>query len=181
MGMKWILVLLTAALLAGGAYAYVYRTAPSAAVAPETERTYARSDFGIAFSYPKSYVLTEREENGRYSIALIEHSALENTPEAGEGPTAITVELFENSGGESAEAWVRSATSSNFHLSNQNLAAKTVAGASAVAYAWDGLYRGESVVFAHRGRIIMLSVTYLTEEDQIRGDFDAVINSIKLQ
>lgn len=152
---------------------------------------YENAIYDISFAYPSTYALQEREVGDghryHYSITLIDKETLANVPQNGEGPPSITIDIFQNNLDKlSIEDWVRGTSFSNFKLSpDGRLASSTVANAPALSYTWDGLYRGESVVFAHPGaagkdNIIMLSVTSLTHEDSIRSNFAMLLASISL-
>ena len=168
-----------------GVGVYVFMSEPWQRPAPPSS-TYANSVYGISFSYPAGCVLDEREagngERSRYVITLISGEALANIPQDGEGPPAITIDIFQNNlDKQKVEEWIRGNSFSNFKLSPDDaLASTTVAGRDAYAYTWDGLYRGESTVFAHKDNIIMASVTYLSPEDAIRPDFFQILASLAL-
>ncbi|MBI2610318.1 hypothetical protein HYW60_00050 [Candidatus Kaiserbacteria bacterium] len=147
---------------------------------------YANATYGISFEYPSAHALQEREVGDahryHYSITLIDKEALATLPQNGEGPPTISVDIFQNNLDQlSIEQWVRGTNFSNFKLSPDGLlASTTVAGVPALSYTWDGLYRGESTVFTHKDNVIMLSVTYLSRDDQIRADFARVLSSLTL-
>jgi hypothetical protein len=149
---------------------------------------YTNTQYGILFEYPTTYAVREKEvgnsERRHYSIALISKTWLANQPpEAGEGPTAITFEIYQNNLDKiSLEDWVRGANDSNFKLSPDGTLSKVpVAGTQALFYRWDGLYRGESYALAHKGTIIVISVTYDSPTDPIHQDFQSVLSSLDLQ
>ncbi len=174
-------------LVGGGIYYFAMKDSGGASVqAPETQ-VYEGGPYGVAFEYPSSYQFDEREvgtgERRHYSIVLADRVAMANLPEGGEGPTTINIDIFQNNiDQQSVEAWIRNTNNSNFKLSTDGeLHATTVAGENALRYTWDGLYRGESVVIEHRGTIVMMSVTYLTPEDQIKRDFEDVLESVELK
>lgn len=50
----------------------------------------------------------------------------------------------------------------------------------ALTYVWDGLHRGESVVFAHKDNIIMVSVSSFSSDDQIRKDTAQILSAVNL-
>lgn len=166
---------------AGGALVYawgVQKRAPAS-----EEKAYVNAAYGIAFDYTGDYDLTEREagsaERYHYSIALTQ--AIAAVPEGGEGPTAITVDIFQNDiERQNVEDWIRNTSASNVKLGDGALTSVMVDGQEALSYSWDGLYRGDSVVLAHRDNIIMLSVTYLDPADKIRGDFEVFVDSFEL-
>lgn len=163
--------------------------------APEispTERTY--TGHGISFVYPDTYTLREYDvdttQRYHYSIVLVENSQtnrdLLDGKIVGEGPTAITIDVFQNNlDTESLNGFVVGNNNSNFKLSDGTYKQTTATRARvpALSYTWDGLYRGDSVVFAHESKdnILMASVTYLTPNDQIRADFKKVLASLTLE
>lgn len=144
--------------------------------------SYTNSEYSISFEYPASYVFEEGQEAGHHSIVLMDKEVAAQAPKNGEGPTAITFEIFENPRALSPLAWAKATPASNFQLSpDQMLASSTQADAESIAYVWDGLYRGESYVFEHGTRIVMASVTTLTPEDQIRKDFEKILRTLSLE
>lgn len=182
----WILVLLV---LAVGGYLYLNDSARTPIEVPNGEEStsaYNNSIYGISFEYPNTYELQEREvgngERAHYSITLIDKVALANAPQNGEGPPVITVDIFQNDVDQlSINEWVEGSSFSNFKLSpDGTLASTTLAGAPALTYTWDGLYRGKSYVAAHRGNIVMVSGQSLATEDKIVGDFNEIIFSFTL-
>ncbi len=158
---------------------------PTLKTAPTTS-LYTSDQYGITFSYPLAYVLEEQEvgtaQRRHYAIALVERQARLITPEASEGPPAIAVDVYQNNlDNLSLEDWIRGTSNSNFKLSpDGRLASVTVGGVRGFYYRWDGLYRGESYAIPHRGDIVVFSVTYLEEGDQIRKDFAEVLMSLSL-
>jgi hypothetical protein len=168
-----------------GVGVYVFMSAPWQRPAPPPS-TYLSSIYGISFSYPETYALQEREvgngERYHYVITLIDKDALANVPVDGEGPPAISIDIYQNNlDKQKAEEWIRGSGFSNFKLSPDGaIRTTTAAGVPAYSYTWDGLYRGESVVFAHKGNIIMASVSYLSAEDAIRSDFSNILASLAL-
>lgn len=148
--------------------------------------TYSNPTYGLSFEHGDSYELKERElgdeHRWHYSITLIDKAALAVMPENGEGPLAITIDVYQNDlDHQSAEEWIRNTNDSNYKLSPDGLiGSTTIAGVSALSYQWDGLYRGESIVFVHADAIVMASVTWISETDTIRDDFETVLNSLRL-
>lgn len=186
--MKALVIVLLILLAIGGGY--LWYTGQSSDTSGDVS-TYTNASYGISFKYPNTYASQERElgngERYHYAIALIDKKALANIPQNGEGPTSITMDVFQNALDQlSVEQWIRGSGDSNFKLSPGGvLTAKTVAGVPAFSYVVDGLYRNDVVVFAHPGRagkgnIIMLSVSYFSPKDQIRADFAGVLSSIAL-
>lgn len=153
---------------------------------PQTQ-TYENAAYGIRFSYPNSYVISEREEGtgerAHHVIVLMDKEDAANIPQNGEGPTTINIDIFGNGVDKlPVTQWINNTSSSNFKLSpDQVLASTTVAGTEGLSYIWDGLYRGESTVIAHKSDIIMFSVTYMDSTDAIRDDYRALLASVSLQ
>jgi hypothetical protein len=147
-------------------------------------KTYASAAYGISFSYPDTYTLQERDISdapAHHSITLVDSGDRAATPEGGEGPTAITFDVYP-ADGKDTETWIESTKASNFDLSvDKEMRDAVVGGAPAVAYTWDGLYRGNSFVFAHKGNVVMASVTYMTTDDKILSDFTEVLKTIELK
>ncbi len=166
---------LAAVLLVAGAF-YAYRTFATPMLAFEN------TEYGISFKYPSSYAVEEHHFADRHSIVLADKEALAQAPQSGEGPTTITFDIFDNPKGLTPSEWVRQNSASNFQLSpNGVLASTTQSGAEAVAYVWDGLYRGESYVFADEDDIVMASVTMLESDDEIRAAFERILRSLVLE
>lgn len=148
-------------------------------------KPYSSETYKIEFIYPDSYVIAERYVGDpsfpRNAVTLYAKDNLPN-PSAGEGPTAINFDIYSNSLAKTPlETWVRQSPASNFNLGNRTLIPTTVDGKSAFTYNWDGLYLGKSVVFEHNGNIIHTSVTYMSEDDIIKYDFDRLISTIRLK
>jgi len=169
------LIISIAALIVIALGGYMLYQSIAAQNANKTE--FSSTEHAVAFAYPEHYILNERDEGERHTITLLEQAP---DPNASEGPPAITVDIFPNTEGLTASDWVERTPASNFQLSpDGTLASSTVGGSEAVAYVWDGLYRGESYVFTHENRIYMLSVTYLDADDQIREDFTELLQSLR--
>lgn len=149
------------------------------------DNMYTSEKFGISFSYPNAYVLTEREvgngERGHYAIVLTRVNDMP-VPENGEGPPTITLDIFQNNLDKlTLDAWLTGTNFSNFKLGNGQKASTTVDGTTGVRYDWSGLYEANSVVFLHRDNVVMVSGTYLNPADAIVSDFEDVLASIKLR
>jgi hypothetical protein len=153
-----------------------------------TLSTYENATYGLRFSYPDTYVLSERDEPGsalrmHHSITLMDKTAAANIPQGGEGPTTITIDIFGNGiDKQSVDQWIKNTSKSNFKLSpDQTLSTTTIDSLSARSYTWDGLYRGESSVLSKGDNIYMFSVTYMDTLDRIRDDFAALLSTVKFQ
>jgi len=155
------------------------------------KKTYENASYGVSFAYPANYVLTEKNtgnaERARHSIILINQSDFERvqndikngTPS--DGPTAIIIDMFQNDlDKQSVENWIKNTNESNWKLAKSSLASTTLSGTRAFTYSWSGLYEGESMVFAHKNNIFMISVTYFGQTDQIRKDYNDILSSLQL-
>jgi hypothetical protein len=150
---------------------------------PAGLETYSSPEYGIEFRYPSSYQLEERDAPGsaqrRHHIVTLLRKEDLPPPQGGEGPPAITVEMFQNDlDDQTTEDWIRNSSSSNFKLSLGQLASTTVAGQSALSYTWDGLYRGETIAIARPAYVYALSVTYRELSDPIREDFADILRTV---
>lgn len=151
---------------------------------------YTNFIYGISFEYPTDYFLDEKEvgneERRHWNIAIIEDTETNRDFRSGklvdtEGPTSITVDVYQNDiDKQSVVGWINNSSDSNFKLSSGTYSSTTIDGTEAVRYSWDGLYRGDSIVFSHKQNIIMMSVTYLNETDRIKNDFDKLVSSFRL-
>lgn len=147
-------------------------------------RSYHSEEYGVAFEYPATYQLEERSGEGnaqrqQFTITLINEADLP-IPQGGEGPPAITIELFQNNLDQlSTEEWIRNSSASNFKLSLDNvLTSTTVAGQPALSYTWDGLYRGDTIAIARLAYVYTFSVTYHDQTDSIRDDFQNLMRTV---
>lgn len=149
---------------------------------PETD-TYTSAN--LTFTYPTTYNLTEREignaERLHKQLTLINKS--EELREMSEGPTAITIDIYQNNLDKLAvEEWVNGSSDSNFKLSpDGKLESLSFAGFKALTYQWDGLYRGETVAVATPDYIYAFAVTTITPDDDIRRDFYQLLETVKLK
>lgn len=152
-------------------------------------KTYRNDDMGISFSYDPLYYLKEREvgtkERPQTAIVLVEDTN-ENraildgvSTEVREGPTAITVDIYENDRGLSPLAWAEQDT--NWSTGMKTTEPASVGGESGISFLWDGLYPGKSVILTKGTKTYVLSVTWLTPEDRIRVDFDALVASVRFE
>mgnify|MGYP000851018445 FL=1 len=156
----------------------------------KTHETYTNATYGVTFQYPSKYTLSETKitdstlGTGRM-ITLLEKGV--TIPQAGEGPTAITLAIYENKLATLADehpldTWVRATPESNFKLATQTIPNKlTIAGNEARAYAWDGLYQGISYVTHNNDTVLMFSVTYNGQGDtEKREDILSILKTLKL-
>ena len=171
---------LTVALLVALGGWWFFAGSPEAPVQEVRGNTYSSHDYGITFSYPDGYTLVENDEGGAHVVTLIHESNLP-LPEAGEGPTAITVQIMPNPKAQTTDEWIRSSPLSNFRLSGGTPVEVMVGTDSALAFAWDGLYTGTTIAQARGDKVYAFSVTYLTPEDPIRTHFAQVVASATFQ
>jgi hypothetical protein len=143
--------------------------------------SFSDPEYGISFTYPTTYSATRQYYPDHYSVVVADKAALAATSTASEGPTAITFDIFKNPRKLTLRQWVKSNPASNYQLSYGEMASSTEAGKEAVAYRWDGLYRGESYVFTNGNSIMMASVTYMDPKDKIRTDFASMLGSLQMQ
>lgn len=155
-------------------------------------KEYVSTHHTLSFKYHDSYYLEEKEvgngERSHHFISLTEDTeenkqVREGTAPPREGPTAITVDIFQNNlDNMNAEKWITETNNSNFKLSPDGILTKaTVGGKEATSYRWSGLYEGKSVVVATPEFVYMFSVSYLTPEDVILRDFDALLATVNVQ
>lgn len=186
--MRKLLILIAVLVVVGGVFFFSKDLPAPAPVDNETSTTqYKNEQYGLSFEYPNTYVLQEKEvgngERAHYSIVLLDKEWLANIPEGGEGPPAISIDIFQNNIEQmKVEDWIRGTNFSNFKLSpDEKLSTTTVAGAEAHTYRWDGLYQAESYVLSHKDNIVMFAVTFNAPEDKVRSEFSQILNSLVLK
>jgi hypothetical protein len=150
-----------------------------------TAGKYSNTEYGISFTYPENYTVTEADAAGsemrkRHAITLIRKADLP-VPQGGEGPTSITIEMYQNNlDKQTTEQWILNSNESNFKLSNGVMATTTIDGLPARSYRWSGLYEGTTIVTAQPNWIYVLSVTYLEMGSDIVQDFVKIKESVKI-
>lgn len=176
-------IVIVLALLATGAIFYAseaFRPAPTAPL----EQLYANDFFGFSFSYPVGYILAESEvgtvSRKHHVVTIIkEEDAVPRVHS--EGPTAITIDVYQNDTNPlSLETWIAS-SESNLRLGNGTLVETSVGGVPAKSFNWSGLYEGESIAFLHAGNIVVISVTYMSPSDDIYKAYQALLASLRLR
>ncbi|HWO07745.1 MAG TPA: hypothetical protein VNM40_04170, partial [Candidatus Paceibacterota bacterium] len=101
-------------------------------------------------------------------------------PQNGEGPPAITIDIYQNNlDNQTAEEWIRNSSVSNFKLGDGTLSSTTVGGNPALSYRWSGLYEGTTIVVAQPDWIYAFSVTYFEPGAEIVQDFVRVRDSVR--
>lgn len=147
--------------------------------------TYLNSAYGIAFQYPSNLYLSAREsgtpERPQLGIVLVEDTETNReyiagtAATVGEGPTAITVDVYPNPENLTAKDWAAKETT--WSVANAEAVPVNVNGAEGVVYTWSGLYEGRTVILTKESKAYVFSVTWLTPEDQLLKDFDMVLTS----
>jgi hypothetical protein len=142
--------------------------------APDTTTLshYSSDAYGISFSYPSDYVLTEQDiataqagTKTYHQITLINKKDL-RVPVNGEGPTAITIRF--------------NAPDMKAPPSGRPSATTTVSGFPAVSSSWSGLYEGTTIVVTRPAMTYTFSVTYMDIGSQIIQDFVTLRGSVKI-
>ena len=152
---------------------------------PAGSQQYSNVAYGLSFSYPDTYVLSELDAPGsgerkHHAVLLMRKEDLP-LPQGGEGPPAITIDIYQNDLDKlSAEAWIRNTSESNFKLGDGTLASITVGSLPALSYRWSGLYEGTTIVLAQPDWIYAFTVTYLEMGAPIVQDFVAVRDSVQI-
>ena len=178
--------------IAFAAYFIQQDSSPAVTPTPAEELTgniYNSDTYKVRFSYPDGYYLTEKETGSpqlpQHTIVLVEDTQ-ENrdviegrSTEPREGPTAITIDIYQNFQQYNPEQWIQNST--NWTLSNQEIKRSRVQDRDALSYTWSGLYEGTSTVISHAPYIYVVSVTSLTPEDQILADYTSILNSLEFQ
>lgn len=184
--MKKIYIVVAAVLLIGGVYAVSRTKIPAPRVTPSVvgERTYVNERYGISFTYPQNYVITEAERGdghrGHYVITLVKQE--DAAPrENSEGPVAIVFDIYQNNlDRQTLRGWLEGSSYSNYKLSNDTYMMTHVGGADAVAYRWSGLYEATTTAFIHNDNIVAASVTYITPEDTQIAVYHDILKSVRL-
>lgn len=155
---------------------------PGGVPAPQSNLLQYSSEDGYSFMYPASYELSSRTEGNaeRQWDVLVLLPKGYVPPEAGEGPPAITVSVFENPEGLTLEQWVQGDARSNWKMIVDERASRPieVGGHPAIWYHYSGLYEVDSVAVAHEGKILLFSGDWLEPGDKIRADFNDLIKTV---
>jgi hypothetical protein len=162
------IALIVIALLLG----LLFYSRPQTDAAPDTRTPshYSSDAYGISFSYPSDYVLTEQDiptqgTKTYHQITLINKKNLP-VPANGEGPTAITIGF--------------NAPDTKAPPSGRPSATTTISGLPAVSSSWSGLYEGTAITVTRPNMTYAFSVTYAETGSQIVQDFVTVRDSVKI-
>jgi hypothetical protein len=148
--------------------------------------TYENPTYGVTFSYPNNYTLTETDASGNQKgtiVTLTEKTI--HVPLGGEQATGITVSMLSGTGTTTSKdplsQWVKTSPYSNWSVAKQDTpGTTTVSDKVAELYTWDGLYQGTSVALLHAGNIILFSVTYDGEADlKNRAVFSDIMANVR--
>ncbi len=151
-----------------------------------TDPIYSSDKYGISFSYPETYQLTEMHAEGsamreHHTIVLQQKTDLP-APEGGEGPPSITIDIYQNNlDNRATEDWIRGDSRSNFKLGDGTIASTTIDGKPALSYRWSGLYEGTTVAMARPDWIYAFNVTYLEMGADIIQDFVALRENVQIR
>lgn len=171
-----------------GVVLYMYGSSSREAGTPKQSLVpYSSVEYKVAFEHPSGLYLKEipnvgTAEQPQLAVAMVEDTQVNRdildgkSIEGGEGPTAITVEAYQNPTGLSAEKWAEQNT--NWTVSSKNLQPASVANQDGISFNWDGLYQGKTIIVTKGKLAYAFSVTWLTPEDQLIKDFDMVLNSV---
>lgn len=148
-------------------------------------QTYFSTTTALSFNYPSHYRLTERDLSTparQHYYLILTDGRLPEPPVGGEGPTAISIEIYQNNlDQQTIKDWVVGTDQSNYKLSpDGRLTEFTFDGWPAVSYEWDGLYRGETVAVATPKYVYAFSVTTLAPTDDIRRDFYRLLEMVDI-
>ena len=168
---------------------YVLDVRPAHAPASESTPTAKTSTFEsdelhLSFKYPGTYTLVKREidVNGSLATYLTLTHTGETTPEAGEGPTGLTLAIFPNPKNLDLADWLHSMNSTApTPTSCFDFAETRVDGNDALTYTSTGLYESDNVAVSHKGAIYIFSGSWRTREDQTVKDLGALITSVDLR
>jgi len=183
-----IIALIVLGALIGG-FLLFNQSEPPASADPEV-RQY--ENHGASFTYPAHYSLEEKDtgngERARYSVILTEDTEENKAVREGrapgrEGPTAITLDIYQNDlDSMSAREWIEGTSDSNYKLSPDSvLAPRTLGGLPGFEYRWSGLYEARAVAVANDSFVYSFTATYLTPSDPILTDFEAILQSVRFK
>ena len=148
-----------------------------------TTEKYESGTHGVSFSYPSTYAVEERDleingTNGHF-IPLMRKADV--VPANGEGGTAMTVAIFNNRQNVPLADFLQNLKSLTPEpTTGWDYTEASVAGKEGIAYSGTGLYESDNVAVAGTGKVYLFSTSWLTREDQILKDFDALLKSVQL-
>jgi len=158
----------------------------------ETTETATLSGTALSFSYrgdPYGYRLDSLTPRSGDEASFIGAAVLmlESDFEAmqgaapGESPPTITIAAYRNPANLTPATWAGEYPQfSNLPLMVGEARETTIAGAPAIRYLVDGLYRMDTVLVAHRTTIYLISGGFLEEDSLVRRDFETFVESLSL-
>lgn len=148
--------------------------------------SYTSTPAALSFEYPKGYYVFEKqvgtETNPQTTIVLVEdteeHRNVVNniTEDAREWPTMITIDAYVNTKGLAPEVWAQQETT--WKVSDKILRPAIIGVRPAVQYDWSGLYEGTSTIITSDTYAYVVSVTWMSADDQIRKDYAALLQTL---
>jgi hypothetical protein len=151
---------------------------------------YKNASYKLGFKYPETYYKKEKLDAGTPESPQLSVILAEDTPdnravldgtttETREGPTAITVDVYQNTDKLATKDWIGKDT--NWTVANSVATRTTVAGLEALTFTWSGLYEGKTVIVTSGDKAYVLSVTWMNPDDQIKKDFETLLSTITLK
>jgi hypothetical protein len=195
--MQKTLLIVLAVLVVLGAGWYLFSTylvskldGTGGVTAPQEEQggdrlvRYESSGLGIAFTYLENRYTLTTHTNGSaerewQTITLVPSDFM--PVEGGEGPPAITISILDNPEKLTLEQWIKGDSRSNWKLApdNAQLRAATVGGEEGFAYQHSGLYETDAVAVMHDGKVYLFEGGWLTTNDEIRRDFERLLEKVE--
>lgn len=155
----------------------------------QTIASYTSVPAALSFEYPKGYYVLEKqvgsETNPQTAIVLVEdteenRNVVNNvTDEVREWPTMITIDAYLNTKGLAPEVWAQQETT--WKVSDKVLRPAIIGVSPAVQYNWSGLYEGTSTIVTSGTHAYVISVTWMTADDQIRKDYSALLQTLSFE
>lgn len=176
----WALVVAGAA--TGLYFLTQYAMPPAGSDTPLEPGHYSSEHLGLAFVYPEKYEIETRHEGGGHALTFLPKGYV--APQNGEGPPAITIAEIPVAAGTDLKQWVMSDKRSNWNLAypayaGGNFDPETVDSEPAIAFNYSGLYTAKAVVVLRQNKIYEFSVSWITNEDQIRQDFENILDTVR--
>lgn len=154
--------------------------------------TEANLNIGYRFDFPtgeRGFYLDQstdlNEPDGlRKALVLIPYSDLEAYWEPAEGaelPPVINIYVFDNVGNLSLREWVeRFGDFSRQNLAVNSIEETTIAGANALRYEADGLYRANVIAIEQAGQVALLVGEFTDRDTQLFSDYWNIAASFSL-
>lgn len=142
---------------------------------------YASETAKVSFKYPDSYIIQERDlaiNGDPFHLAILTRVG-DVIPENGEGSTVITLSIFDLSKPQSLKEWLGTMTNIMPEPAGGYAYKEgTLGGEKSLRYTSTGLYESENVAVQIGNRVYVFSSTWLTREDQILKDFEALLSTV---